>query len=414
MARQKKYRVPDEEIEDSGVKKDFFSDQRASSGFIKIRLSDSGASLMARSTEREIENRQKELEVLRERQRKLDKIEEKLEKKSKKGGKKEKKKNKKDKKKLKSLPESSRILFGAIEEYKEKYHKSKKDKKKEQKEFDGISSRAKGGSNTKANEEEEKKRKEEREKKEFEKKFEEPITLLRQTVLEVDKTLEEIDKLIAETKESRARNRGIMLKDLFSAKSSLFGNRTVNARAIGDLQKVKLEMDVKRLKETAATGNEKNQNISLLARAFPHLVANAGKLLTSDDDNSGKKDKDKDKDRDKDKKKKRSRDRGDDEGKFLERASRLLRDGDLELTPHEASIDMEGKYQVVVKKSFKNHEWEFTALDQNGKEIRNFKEKHPGLLPKKKHHDLRFDDNADVAKCQKTDRVFQVIPVGYL
>lgn len=409
-------KVTEEELKEANVRPDYLSDRRSSDGYIRIRVNENGAAMMRRAADRQIEERQEELERLREQKKKFEKIEEKLGKKSKKDKKKDKKKKKKDKKMMKKVPESSRILFGAIEEYKEKYHKSKKDKKKEKEEFEGVTTKVKGAKAPAKpkDEEAEKKKKEEAEKREFEKKFDEPLTLLRQTVVEYDKTLDEVNNLFGETKNSHARNRNVLLKDLLSSKATLLSGRVSAANAMSGIQKVKLEQYDKQRKSEAQKGDERNQNINLLARAFPQLIAGGSKfnVKSSDDDDDDKKDKKKDKGKDDGKKKKRKS--NDYEEQFMSRAKSLINSGELEFTPHEASIEMEGKYRVAVKKSFKTEDWIFIALDNNGMEIRDFKEKYPGLLPKKKNHELRFDDDKDVAKCKRTDQVFQVIQVPYI
>jgi len=395
------FRISNDEIKQAGFKKDFYEDSRGYNGFIKVNLNSKTVNFLNNNVDDKIEEKQRELEYLKKQRKEIEEIQKTLKEKEEKNlSKKEKKKRKKDKKKLKNLPESSRILLGAIEEYKDKFHKDKKDKDSK---FDGVTSKSKDGKSNKDDDDDDKKR-EEKDKKIFEKKFEEPLTLMRQTIIDVDKTLQDIDKLIEETKESRARNRAIMLKDLFSTKSALFNNRSMNARAMGDLQKIRIELELKKQKESGES-NEKNKNIALITRAFPQLMNNSGKNKFSDSD---KKDNDK-----KDKKKKKYREDNDEE-RFLNRASKLIRDEDIELSPHEASIEMEGKYKIAIKKSFKTGDWQFVALDNHGSEIRNFKDKYPGLLPKRKNVDLRFDDEQDIAKDRRTDIIYPVIPVPHL
>lgn len=425
MARQKKERIiiSDEELNEIGAKQDYYEDRRSKDGFINLSLTPKGASIISDNVDDEIESKQKELLSLKKRKEELSKLEKKLEKKKKKKEKKKKKdkKNKKDK----NLPESSRLLLGAIEDYKDKYHKKKK---KGDKKFEGVvtSTRKRNGNKDVVSpeeaEEKAKKIKEEREKKDFEKKFEEPITLFRQTIIEVDKTLQEIDELIKETKESRARNKAVMLKDLLSAKGTLFGNKTANARAMGDLQKVRIDLELKKNKESSAASagtDSTAQSINMMSKLFPQVVAGGKKNIISSDDSDKKKKKDKEKDNDdflskKDKKKKKKKYTDDDDNTFDKLAAEMIRNGEIELTPHEANIGMEGKYKVAVRKSYKNHDWEFMAIDNYGNEIKGFKDKHPGVLPKKKGVNLWFDDEKNIAKDRTVDRVYPVIQVAYL
>jgi hypothetical protein len=430
MAPRKKTLVAtSEEIEEAGLKKDFFSDRRNSDGYIKLSFNEYGAQRMAQAAERRIEQRQAEIDQLRSQHKKFEKLEDKLETKAKeenkKKSKKDKKREKKEKKRLKNLPESSRILFAAVEEYTDRHHKSKKDRKKEREEFEGVSEKVKPNrapkEKTPEQEEAERKRKEAKDQMDFEMKFDEPITLHRQTIIEVDKTLQEISMMLEETKLSRARNRNVMIKDLLSAKGSLLGNRISSANGIASIQKTKLDAAAKKADASKGEQNEKNQNINLLAKAFPQLVS--GGLASASVSAAGGKGKGKDKDdvkddKDKDKgkggKKKEKRRSQEDDDDFMSTATKLIKSGDFKLTPHEAAIGIEGKYKVAIKKSFSTQEWKFIAIDHNGNEIANFKEKHPGVLPKRKDHDIRFDDDKDIARCRRTDQMFQVIQVPYM
>lgn len=434
MAPRKKPLVATtDEIEEAGIKTDFFADRRDSSGYIRLTFNEYGANRMAQAAERRIEERQAELDKLRSQQKKFEKLEDKLEEKAKvetkKKSKKDKKREKKEKKRLKNLPESSRILFSAIEEYTDKHHKSKKQKKKEKQEFEGVSDKAsrKAGTppkeKTPEQEEAEKKRKEAKERNEFEMKFDEPITLHRQTVIEVDKTLQEIGMMLEEAKNSRARNRNVVIKDLLSAKGSLLGNRIQSANGIASIQKTKLDAAEKQIKAKAGENNEKNQNINLLAKAFPQLVSGGLASASVGAAGGGGKSKGKDKDRDRDYdskedkgkggKKKEKRRSQDDDDDFMATATRLIKSGDVNLTPHEAAIGIEGKYKVAIKKNFKTQDWIFIAIDNNENEIANFKQKHPGVLPRRKDHNMKFDDEKSVARCSRTDQLFQVIQVPY-
>ena len=207
-----------------------------------------------------------------------------------------------------------------------------------------------------------------------------------------------------------------MLKDLLMAKSSLFSNKTTNARSIGDRQKIREEIQIRKAKEDGPGENEKNRNIALISRAFPQIIGgfkDSNKNKDSDNDKKKESDKEKKKDKDSDKKRKRYRD-DDTDDRLLSRASKLIKDGSIELTAHEAGIHLEGRYRVAVMKSYKTGDWKFIATDNDGKVIKNFETDNPGLLPKKKHTNLRFDDERDACKCLRTDIAYQVISVPNL
>lgn len=411
MARTKisKISVSDDEIEDLGLKKDYYEGKRSGNGYIKVSLSSWGASMLNKNMENKIEQKRRELEELRKKHSQLEEIEEKgLSKKEKKQLKKDKKKKKKEKKKLKNMPESARLLHGAIEEYKDKFYK-KKDKDKDKGKFSGISTKEKA-KKQELSEEEIERRKEEKDQKEFEKKFEEPLALIRENLIDMSEALGDLNDMIKETKESRSRSKHIMLKDLISAKVNLFNARASSARSIADIQRSRIDLELKKTKDKAAGGDEKTKNIALMNKFFPQLLASGAfntKGKSKDDD-------DNDKDSKKDKKKKNKLKNRTEEESFEKRVTKLLKDGDIEMSPHELAIDMEGKYKVAIMKSFKNGDWAVVAVDNNGKILRDFKDKYPGLLPKRKELDLKWDDEKDLCKCKRTDQVFQVIQVPNL
>jgi hypothetical protein len=407
-----KVRISDEELEQKEIKKDFFEDNRSSNGYIKVSFSPVGASILNKGIDDDIERKQKELEQLRKQRSKFEDIEESVTKKDKKKMKKDKKKKKKEKERLKNLPESSKLLYGAVEAYKDKFFgkdgKNKDGKKKN--DYDGAFGTQKKKSSDSDDDDEEKvqRKKEEREKKEFEKRFEEPLSLIRENIIDMSETLVEINDMIKETKESRGRSKHIMLKDLIMAKTSLFSARASSASSMSNIQKTRLDIEMKKVKESSGGMDERTKNIANMNKFFPQLLA-SGKLSGS------KKDKDKDDDRDKSDKKKKKKNRNRDvEEKFETRVTKLINSGEMKLTPHEASIDMEGKYKIIVMKSIKTGDWRFAATDNNGRILKDFKDKHPGLMPKTKHAKMRFDDEKDIAKDTNTDTIYQVLNLPFI
>jgi hypothetical protein len=200
-----------------------------------------------------------------------------------------------------------------------------------------------------------------------------------------------------------------MIKDLLGAKVGIYSNKTQAIGKLSDMQKVRIELSLKKSKEEGPDQNQKNKDIVAISRAMPFLLANGTKKKNDDDDDEKESKKDKQK-RWKDKK----YNADEYEDKFDKHAAGLIKSGKIELSPHEAAIEMEGKYIAAIKKSFKTQEWCVIALDNNGMEIKNFTEKYGKILPKRKNLDLKFDDERGVAKDRSTDQIFQLILVPYI
>lgn len=78
-----------------------------------------------------------------------------------------------------------------------------------------------------------------------------------------------------------------------------------------------------------------------------------------------------------------------------ELAKRLgARKDEIHLSDHERFIGMEGKYNIVVVADSMDpdNDWKFIAVDpKTGKELKDFRDKYKGLLPKRKNCRMTFD-----------------------
>lgn len=405
------------DLEEAGLKADALSNMRSDNGYIKLNMTTLGARKMRDQMERTIEERQRELDNLRRQHVKMedttDRViftEKKKKKKDKKGG-----KNKKGKKhKNNGMSEASLILKSAIEEYRNKF--IKKDKKDKGSEYAGVTSKAKKQA-TPLTEEEKQKRQEAKAQEQFEKRFEEPLALIRLGINDMDDTMKDINTLIQETKESRARNKHLVHKDLLTSKIGLLNSRISAAKSMADIQRIRMDIESKKAKETAQNGDDKTRNIAMMNKFFPQLIASGAMSAGPGTSKSDTDEKGKNKDSGKKNGKPKKRHRADEvEGKLERRMAKLIDDGEINLTPHELAIDMEGKYRPAIMRSFKNpDDWKVIAIDPSTDSIiKDFKDKYPGVLPKKKELDLRFDDEKDVARCRRTDVLFTVIQVPHL
>lgn len=75
---------------------------------------------------------------------------------------------------------------------------------------------------------------------------------------------------------------------------------------------------------------------------------------------------------------------------------------EIEFTPYEKHINMEGKYTLAVAADADkpSSNWKFIALDKDGKEIKGFKDKYGELIPKKSDCHMSFD----TSKLRVTDK----------
>lgn len=66
---------------------------------------------------------------------------------------------------------------------------------------------------------------------------------------------------------------------------------------------------------------------------------------------------------------------------------------ELEFTPYEKHINLEGKYSLAILADAEkpSSSWKFIAIDKEGKEIKGFKDKYPELVPKKSDCKMSFN-----------------------
>ena len=417
-------KISQSDIADSGVTPihDYIADKRNDNGYVKISLNLESAMMVNQSLTQSIKQKQEELSKLKQQQASIEDIEDRrreelrnMSKEEKKWIKKRKKDEKKQKKKLKNMPESAKILHSAINEYRDKYFK-------ENEPADGITVKHKRKRDTtpkpskELTDEEKAELERKQETHEFNKKFEEPLMLMRDIILQADDTIAKVNAMIDETWKGSSKYKSSTLKDLLSTKTGLLSAKTSNAKNIGDIQKMRIELELKKIKEKGSDEtNEKTKGISVINQAFPHLISGITGLSKKNKDEK-KKDKDDNDTIDwkKDKKKKdwkKSVYNQDFEDGFNKKAASLIRDGKLSLTPYETYIGMEGRWKPAIQKLYDGSDWQFVALDNSGTIIDDFKEKYPGLLPKKKHVNMVFDDDNELAKDKNNPKV--LYPVIY-
>lgn len=93
-------------------------------------------------------------------------------------------------------------------------------------------------------------------------------------------------------------------------------------------------------------------------------------------------------------------------------AKALGKHKDISFSPAERFMKMDGTYNVVVVADSDNPEkdWKFAATDpKTGKIISDFKDKFPGLLPKKKNARMNFDLNRGKAYDKESCRTYKLM-----
>lgn len=231
------------------------------------------------------------------------------------------------------------------------------------------------------------------------KRFTPVVSMLHDTIHEFDKIASSIqDELNSPQLKGRSMYRSSQISNLISAKNSKLSavkELASVATTISNLE-YKKEKDKK-----AEEGSDTSKAISSLGAKFLR-----GGFETNED-RKAKKDRKKKKsfmdDDDDDvgsiKKAssgKRDSDDDDDDRELAAKLAKALgaRKGDFSFTPAEKFMNMEGKYNIVVvaDEDDPKDDWKFIAVDpKSGKEIPDFKDDYPGLLPKKKNCRMSFD-----------------------
>lgn len=246
------------------------------------------------------------------------------------------------------------------------------------------------------------------------KRFSPVVSMLHDTIVEFDSIAAEIeDELKNSRSQSKSMYRSSQIGNLISAKNSKLSavkELAAVAKTVSDLE-YKKEKDKK-----AAEGSDTSKALSMLG----------AKYLRGSDMFDDKKSKKKDKDKKSDKKSKSYDDDDDDDEDITIKKQReddqralavefaktlSFKKGDIKLTPHERFAHMEGKYTIVVvcEPDDPDNTYKFIAVDKNGREIKDFKDDYPGLLPRKKNCRMRFDLNRNKVTDLNSSRTYKLI-----
>ena len=246
------------------------------------------------------------------------------------------------------------------------------------------------------------------------KRFSPVVSMLHDTIVEFDSIAAEIeDELKSSRSQSKSMYRSSQIGNLISAKNSKLSavkELAAVAKTVSDLE-YKKEKDKK-----AAEGSDTSKALSMLG----------AKYLRGSDMFDDKKSKKKDKDKKSDKKSKSYDDDDDDDEDITIKKQReddqralavefaktlSFKKGDIKLTPHERFAHMEGKYTIIVvcEPDDPDNTYKFIAVDKNGREIKDFKDDYPGLLPRKKNCRMRFDLNRNKVTDLNSSRTYKLI-----
>jgi hypothetical protein len=406
------------------IKSDQYENQRDDDGYITIKLSSKGAEDEKRYVEKSIRAQKEKLESLKEKMDEIDDCSDKKHKKKKDKDKKKKDKNKKDKKKKdKDKPKSKRTeaqsrFENVLLQYSKdkdvaatagkKGKKGKKDKdknsKKKKKNKEPILGAYKSPKvKTKKGDAPEKEDPMKKESLMIEKRFEPSVKIIAQNIKDLEKleklTLDEITKL----QDSRTRGKETQLSNFLRNSTDICSSKLQHAKELANIQKIRTDLEYKR---SDKVGGAKMDDVALLSRALPKLM---NKEMSKDIFNNVKKHKGKNKEGKGSKGK--NDNRSDTREALFNKASKLVKDGKIEFSDHELYVEMEGKYDIGIRKAYDDGEgkWQFIGIDRaNGRIIPGFKDKYPGLLPAKKSVSLIFDDEKEIARDTRSDTVYRV------
>lgn len=320
--------------------------------------------------------------------------------------------------------------FKESDEYKEskKKQKGKKQKKKKQALLDMVFNNA----DHLAEEEDEEvetdeenykdsKKKKKAQKKEttldttYGKRFSPVVSMLHDTINEFDKIAEDIQaELDSPQLRSKSMYRSNQIGNLISAKNSKLSAVKELASVATTISNLEYKKDKDR---KAEEGSDTSKAISMLGAKYLR-----GGFETQEERKSKKKKKKSWDDEDDDvgtiKKasSKKSNDDDDDQDESdRELASQLAKalgkHPDIKFTAAERFVKLEGTWNCVViaDSDDPKSDWRFAAIDPStGKIIKDFKEKYPGLLPKKKNARMQFDVNRNKAYDKTSGRTYKL------
>ena len=92
-------------------------------------------------------------------------------------------------------------------------------------------------------------------------------------------------------------------------------------------------------------------------------------------------------------------------------AKALGKHKDIKFTAAERFMNIEGTYNIAVQadSDHPDKDWKFVALNEKGKIISDFKDKYPGLLPKRKNARMQFDMNRLKAYDKNSGRTYKLL-----
>lgn len=244
-------------------------------------------------------------------------------------------------------------------------------------------------------------------KSEVSEKFKEVEVITRENISKIDETILILDKKINELTSSseRVRGRDKALADYISAKTSLLSSRQ---KAATDILSNRAKIYDIQMRKERDTNNASGKDSDIIAKLFPGIALNStlGSNVTNHLLDSGK-------NKDSKKKKKGKKDKqfySENEDSFMRRERELIESGDIEYSKYDANIEYEGKFDVAIKKSYKDGEWKFVAIDGDGQ----FIDVPKSMLPSKKVTKMKFDDEKDVALDVNSNRMYTVYSVPYI
>jgi hypothetical protein len=404
--------IPEVDILKSGIeRKDKYEDLRnEEDGKVHIGRSSTLDKVRKESLVKSIEEQENRLRELRESAKEVvgskddfKKVSKKLKKKDKKG----KKKNKKKKEDsymtdlVSAVPDDLAAYLNGNSEKKKDKKKKKKDKKSK---IEGLTVKPK----KKRISEKKMKKDPKVEDSEVFKRFKEVELLTKENMKDINETIDVVNERIDNiTKSSdRVRGKDTALANYIMAKGSLISTKQ---KAVTDIMAARskvydIEMKKERTASAAATSDS-----DLLNKIFPTISLKNGSI-TQVEEFIGKSGKNKGSDK---KKKKKNRKFYDDfeDNDLMSREKKLLKSGDIEYSPYEQNIEWEGKFNVAIKKAWKDGDWKFIAIDNDDNIIKDVPK---SMFPSKKAVKMNFDDEKDVAIDRNTNKIYKVLPVPVL
>lgn len=257
------------------------------------------------------------------------------------------------------------------------------------------------------------------------KRFSPVVSMLHDTIVEFDQIADDISKELANARnQGKTMYRSSQIGNLISAKNS----KLSAVKELASVVKTLSDLEYKKDKDKqAAEGGDTNKAISALGAKYLRTAdifgsgggkgkknkkgkkGSGGKLSESTRDDDDEDDELDDDDDIGTIKKQRERDQRELAAEFAKTLQ--TKKGDIQLTPHERFIAMEGKYEIwVVLNPMDESDWKFVAVDpKTKKEIKGFRDSYPGLLPKRKACRMVFDLGRLRAQDKNSSRYYKLV-----